>query len=117
MSGITMEEMRLVAKELRQAVRDHDQLCAELPALTANHKRDYLKAHAASTTFHPERKVKEHEIEAEQSSFDSWAALNAAEYGLKALKEKMHSYRQILSAFQTQVRTEGRLAGQFEASA
>ena len=109
MTGVTMQDMRDVAAELRAAVLEHDRVCAELPGLEAAHKLAKLKAHAASTTFHPERKVKEHEVAADEASFDQWAKLNAAEYGLKALKEKMHSYRQILSAFQTQIRNEAEL--------
>lgn len=109
MSGVTLEDMKNVASDLRDAVLEHDRLCGELPALEAAHKLAKLKAHAASTTFHPERKVKEHEVAADEASFSEWAKLNAAEYGLKALKEKMHSYRQVLSAFQTQVRSEAEL--------
>lgn len=107
MTGITLQDMRDVAYELRDAIAEHDLVCAELPALLAAYKLAHLKAHAASTTFHPDRKVKEHEVAADEASFDAWAVLNAKEYALKALKERMHSLRQILSAFQTQVRTEG----------
>ena len=107
MTGITFQEMRDAARDLRDAIAEHDQVCVELPGLLADHKLTYLKAHAASTTFHPERKVREHEVAADEASFDAWARLTTKEYALKALKEKMHSLRQILSAYQTQVRTEG----------
>lgn len=106
MSGVTMEQMSEVASELRAAIADHDDICARLGQAEAEHKRAYLKAHAASTTFHPERRVKEHEVAAEEAAFDSWAALNALQYSLKAAKERAHSLRQILSSFQSQVRVE-----------
>lgn len=109
MTGVIASEMSDVAAELRAAITDHDDVCVRLGAAGADYKRAYLKAHAASTTFHPERKVKEHEVAAEEAAFDAWAALNALQYSQKALKERMHSLRQVLSAFQTQVRTEREL--------
>lgn len=106
MTGVTMLDMSEVAAELRTALAEHDQVCADVAEAAREHKKAYLSAHAASTTFHPERKVKEHEVAAEEASFDAWAKLNTLEYRLKALKERMHSLRQVLSAFQTQARVE-----------
>ena len=114
MSAPTSLDMHAVAADLRAAIVEHDRICrliggdrrtGEVGA-EATHKRALLRAHAASTTFHPERKVKEHEVAAEEASFDEWAKLNALQYELRALRESMHSLRQVLSAYQTQARTE-----------
>lgn len=110
MTGITQQDMSEVAAELREAIAEHDAVCLRLGRAEAAYKQAYLKAHAASTTFHPDRKVKEHEVAAEEAAFEAWAELNALQYGQRALKERMHSLRQVLSAFQTQVRTERELA-------
>jgi vancomycin resistance protein YoaR len=105
-TGITVQEMSDVAAQLRDAIAEHDTVCAQLADAEKAHKRAYLKAHANSTAMHDYRKVKEHEVAAEEASFDEWAELNALQYRLKALKESMHSLRQILSSFQTQARIE-----------
>lgn len=106
-----MEVVSEVAAELRAAIDEHDIVCTQLGKAEADYKRSYLKAHAASTMFHPDRRVKEHEVAAEEAAFDDWAALNALQYSQRALKERMHSLRQCLSAFQTQVRVEADLRG------
>lgn len=114
MSAPTTQDMASAAAQLRSAIAEHDRVCREIggdsrtgaQGAEAAHKRALLKAHAASTTFHPERKVKEHEVAAEEAAFDEWAKLNALQYELRALREQMHSLRQILSAWQTQARTE-----------
>ena len=114
MTAPSTEEMRAAAAELRAALAEHDRVCRAIGGdlhtgeigAEQEYRKTYLKAHAASTMFHPERKVKEHEVAADEASFDAWARLNALQYELKALKEKMHSLRQVLSAYQTQARTE-----------
>ena len=106
MTGVTLQDMQEVAAELRGALGEHDQACVEFAASSIAHERAYLRAHASSSAFHPERKVKEHEVAAKESSFAEWEAMFALEYRLKALKERMHSLRRVLSAFQTQARTE-----------
>lgn len=130
MSGITSQDMSAVATELRAAIDAHDKLCVTIggkpprvhpdtgeviergvEGLEARHKRAYLTAHANSTAQFPKRKVAEHETAAEQGSLIEWADLNAAQYGLKACKERMHSLRQVLSAFQTQARIESEIGG------
>lgn len=110
----TTQDMHSAAAELRACLADHDRVCREIGGdmrtgevgAEATYKKALLRAHAASTTFHPERKVKEHEVAAEEAAFDEWARLNALQYELRALKEKMHSLRQVLSSYQTQARTE-----------
>lgn len=114
MSAPTSLDMREVAEELRHALARHDEVMREiggdvrtgLVGAEAEHKNALLSAHATSTVMHPERKVKEHDVAAEQASFDQWRRLNALQYEARALREKMHSLRQILSAYQTQARTE-----------
>lgn len=110
MSGVTMEVVSEVAAELRAAIEDHDGVCTRLGEAEANYKRTYLKAHAASTMYHPDRRVKEHEVAAEEVAFDDWAALNALQYEQRALKERMHSLRQVLSSYQSQLRAEREFA-------
>ncbi len=129
MTGITTQEMSDAARELREAIAEHDRLCVLIggrpmkvdgdgeildrgePGLEAAYKQTWLKAHAASTTYHPDRRVKEHEVAADEAAFEDWARLTAAQYGLKACKERMHSLRQVLSSYQTQARIEGDLGG------
>lgn len=115
MTGVTISDMSEVAAELRAALVEHDEACVlighPVTGAARAYKQAYLKAHAASTTFHPERTVKGHDVAAEEAAFEEWAELNALEYRLKALKERMHSLRQVLSAFQTQVRVESNLDG------
>lgn len=114
MTAPTTLDMHTAAAELRACIAEHDRVCKEIGGdlrtgeigAEASYKLAVLRAHAASTTFHPERKVKEHEVAAEEAAFAEWARLNALTYELKALKEKMHSLRQVLSAYQTQARTE-----------
>lgn len=114
MAAPTTQDMAEAAAELRTALAEHDRVCREIggeprsgvEGAEATYRKALLKAHAASTTFHPERKVKEHEVAAEEAAFAEWATLNALQYELRALKERMHSLRQVLSAFQTQARTE-----------
>lgn len=106
MTGVSVQDMSDVAARLRDAIAEHDELCTQLADVEKAHKRAYLKAHANSTAMHSYRKVKEHEVAAEEASFDEWAELNALQYRMKALKEAMHSYRQILSSYQTQARIE-----------
>lgn len=101
-----MEVVSEVAAELRAAIDEHDTVCTQLGKAEADYKRSFLKAHAASTMFHPDRRVKEHEVAAEEAAFDDWAALNALQYSQRALKERMHSLRQILSSYQSQLRAE-----------
>lgn len=111
MTGITTTDMSEVARQLREAIAEHDDVCASLGTAEANYKKAYLQAHAASTTYHPERKVKEHDVAAEEVAFSAWAELNALTYRKRALTERMHSLRQILSAFQTQARIEAEFTG------
>lgn len=114
MSAPTTMDMAEVAAELREALTEHERVCREIGGdprtgtvgAEAAHRKAHLSAHAASTTFHPERKVREHEVAADEASFQEWAALNALQYERRALSERMHSLRQILSAWQTQARTE-----------
>ena len=114
MTAPTSMDMHSAATELRAAIADHDRLCREVggdlrtgeTGAEAAHKMALLKAHAASTALHPNRKVKEHEVAAEEASFAEWARLTALQYELRACREKMHSLRQVLSAYQTQARTE-----------
>lgn len=118
MTAPSTEEMRTAAAELRACLAEHDRVCRAIGGdretgevgAEAVYKRALLKAHAASTAFHPERKVREHEVAAEEAAeeaaFDDWARLNALQYELRALKERMHSLRQTLSSYQTQARTE-----------
>lgn len=114
MSAPTTQDMAEVARELREALAEHDRVTrliggnpvtGEMGA-EAVWKQALLNAHAESTVMHPDRKVKEHEVAAEQAAFEQWSSYNALVYELKALKERMHSLRQVLSAFQTQARTE-----------
>lgn len=109
MAGVTVEDMKQVAAELRDRLAQHDEICTRLHAAEVAHKRAYLQAHAASTSFHPDRKVKEHEVAAEEASFAAWETLNGLQYELRAAKEAMHSLRQVLSSFQTQARAEADL--------
>lgn len=114
MAAPTTQDMADAAADLRTALVEHERVCREIggdprtgtEGAEATYKRALLRAHAASTTFHPERKVKEHEVAAEEAAFEEWAKLNALQYELRALREQMHSLRQILSAWQTQARTE-----------
>jgi hypothetical protein len=114
MTAPTTLDMVDAAAELRAALAEHDRVCREIggdlrtgtEGAEAAYRVAVLKAHAASTSFHPERKVKEHEVAAEEAAFPQWATLNALQYELRALKERMHSLRQVLSAFQTAARTE-----------
>jgi hypothetical protein len=115
MSGITTEDLRAVAADLRGCLDRHDRICAELghPGQGAErlYKEAKLKAHAKSTTmFGKQKTIAEHETAAELGSFDEWAVLNALQYERRALTERMHSLRQILSAYQTQLRNERELA-------
>ena len=106
MTGITTTDMSDVARELRTAIVEHDEVCSKLADAERNYKRAFLSAHANSTALFPDRRVKEHEVAAEQGSFTEWAELNALTYRKRALSERMHSLRQVLSAFQTQARVE-----------
>lgn len=114
MTAPTTLDMQSAASELRSCIAEHDRVCKELGGdrrtgeigAAAAYKLAFLRAHAASASFHPERKVKDHEVAAEEAAFKEWSHLTALEYELKALKEKMHSLRQVLSAYQTQARTE-----------
>lgn len=115
MSTPTTEEMREAARELRACIAEHNRVCKEIGGDPRNkddigaegaYKKALLRAHAASTTFHPERKVKEHDVAAQEAAFDEWSRLNALRYELKSLKEQMHSLRQTLSAYQTEARIE-----------
>lgn len=104
--GVTMQDASDVAAELRKAIADHDVVCEHLGVAEENYKRAYLAAHANSTTVFPDRKVKEHEVAAQQGSFNEWAALNALTYERKALAERIHSLRQVLFSYDTQLRAE-----------
>lgn len=106
MTGVSTEDLSEVAAELRAALAEHDEVCAALPAAERAYKRALLAAHANSTALFPDRRVKEHEVAAEQGSFNEWAALNELQYRRRALSERLHSLRQVLSAFQTQTRVE-----------
>ena len=102
------------ADQLRAALADHDRVCREIGGnratgevgAEAQYTLKRLKAHAESTTLHPERTVKEHDTAADLEAYDEWSHLNALKYELRALKERMHSLRQVLSSYQTQARTE-----------
>jgi hypothetical protein len=109
-TGVTMQDMQNVAAELRAALAEHDDICARYGKACIAHERAFLRAHATSPAFHPDRKVREHEVAAKEAAFPEWETMFALEYRLKALKERMHSLRQVLSAFQTQARTERELA-------
>lgn len=114
MTAPTTLDMAEIAAELRQALEDHERVCYAIGGdrrtgevgAEATYKLAHLKAHATSTTIHPDRKVREHEVAADEASFQEWAALNALIYERRALTERMHSLRQILSAWQTQARSE-----------
>lgn len=104
--GVTPQDASDVAAELRFAIAEHDRVCVELGQAKEKHKLAYLSAHANSTTVFPDRRVKEHEVAAEQGSFTEWAAMNALDYERKALAERMHSLRQVLFSYDTQLRAE-----------
>lgn len=115
MTAPTTADMNSAAAELRAAIHEHEIVCKLLGG-DPNNPNDYgaegrykkarQEAHARSTLEHPKRRVAEHETVADAEAFDEWAYFNALSYQLKSLKEKMHSLRQVLSAYQTQARSE-----------
>lgn len=114
MTGITPQDMSQIAAELRAALLEHDRLSVAIGGKPAKvdrfgdvieprvlgaeaiHREARLDAHARSTVMHPERKVREHDVAADRESFDEWATLNALEYEIKAVKERLHTLRQQL---------------------
>lgn len=114
MTQLGLEDLatiRDVAEELRGVLDLLDDQAHACALAESQSKKAYLVAHAESTTLHPERKVDEHKVAAESASFDEWSRFNTAQYGLRALKERAHSLRQILSSYQTTARVEAQAGG------
>lgn len=96
-----LDDIREVARRLRGVLDEIDDAALRMTAAEAAWKRARLEAHVSSTTLHPERRVAEHDTAADLAAFDLWATFNAAQTRWRALRERAHSERQILSAFQT----------------
>lgn len=114
-----LDEITKVAADLRYALDEIDRLTLAIGGDPRNGelgaesrwRRARLEAHATSVTdYGKKRTVDEHNNAADWASFDEWAVYNALVYELRAVKERSHTYRQVLSALQTAARVEADLA-------
>lgn len=114
-----LDEIVKVAAQLRDTLDELERLALAIGGdpingdlgAEARFKKARLEAHAASTVKHGKKwTVDQHNNAADIASFSEWATFNALVYERRAVSERAHSYRQILSSLQTAARVEADLA-------
>lgn len=107
---LTLTELAAELRSAIETIRDAGDALAEAESAA---ELAYLRAHAESTTMHPDRKVDEHKTAAKLAAFDEWSTANALRYGYRAARERAHTLRQILMAKQTELRVHADAGGPF----
>lgn len=108
----TVTELREIARDLRASLVEHDLVCHELAPVVAGLAKARLVARARHLSDCPKMRLPDLDMWTEMDPDverlrDKFEALN---WHRMALKESMHSLRQILSAFQSTGRIEADLA-------
>jgi hypothetical protein len=106
MTPLEAEQLiRKVAGRLVKAIDEHANALRDEAEAKRNYNHAYLSAKVASyNEYGKKRAVGEHEAYAQAAAADESDAVLFAGASVKALKEEMHSLRQVLSSLQTNAR-------------
>lgn len=96
------KRMRRVAGRLMEAIDEHGKVCSELAEAEADYAYAYNMAHLASFDEHEDGwSVGRHESHAKSRAHPQFYAFKLLERRERALREEMHSLRQVLSSLQS----------------
>lgn len=90
-----------IDQRLEELVEEHRDAVEQLATAEAAYQRSYLSAHITSIMEHPKRRVGEHETVAQLAAIDEYEGLQHAKGLERTIREAQHSYRQVLSSFQS----------------
>lgn len=100
--------MRMLSSRLLDLIDEHAKVTEELAAAKAEYHRIFHHAHISSVAeYGKQRNADAHKSHAEVAASDAYRSMVMLEERDKAMRNEMHSLRQVLSSLQSTVRTMG----------